>query len=545
MNGNYGLKNIGNTCFMNSTLQCLRYIKKLTEYLLLKQNITYHKSPVTYAYKNLLNDFNRIKTDINSNNYNYYNTYNYSTNYLDPSNLKKEIEKKHSKYRGYNQHDSAEFFSTFLSILNEENNDNYIIENIDTAVDENFEIEKKSYYSMNKTIISDLFVIFTKIESYPLNKNIPPDFDECYYIDLPIISNGHRLKTIDECLKNYQQPQKIEGSYPGYEVSKICSTSDIFVLNLRRVFEGQHISHLVEYPEKLDLKNYSLNYDKKSTEYLLIGIIKHIGDEKSGHKIALCRDQSGIWHNYNDREHHKLPNPPLNEDLVFLLIYQRISDDINLKGKNNVEIIDSKKINFKKIISNSKLNIKEIESNYQKIKNENKTIINNFYKEIYEKTNYEDINDILIFFDNNGIQNIDQEGYLDFNIFQQYLTKYNISIPQLSYKYIKNNEVNILQLFKKYEKFIENTDVESFNEKDIKKEIKELYNKIKKKYPSIKEQLYYFFNKQELSSSQWEKFITKNCNFGINYKLRIALKKMIPYPISFDKFYSLLDKYKN
>ena len=545
MNGNYGLKNIGNTCFMNSTLQCLRYIKKLTEYLLQKPNISYYKSPVTYAYKNLLNDFNRIKTDINSNNYNYSNTYSYSINYLDPSNLKKEIEKKHSKYRGYNQHDSAEFFSTFLSILNEENNDNYIIENIDTAVDENYEIEKKTYYSLNKTIISDLFVIFTKIDSYPPNKNIPPDFDECYYIDLPIISNGHRLKSIDECLKNYQQPQKIEGSYLGYEVSKICSTSDIFVLNLRRVFEGQHISHPVEYPEKLDLKNYSLNYDKKSTVYLLIGIIKHIGDEKSGHKIALCRDQSGIWHNYNDIQHTQLgSNPPLKEDLVFLLIYQRISDENNSKEKINFENINSKAIDFEKIISKYTLNLKEIESNLQKKKKENTTKINNFYKEIYEKTNYENKEEILIFFDNNGIQNIDQEGYLSFDIFQEYLKKYCISIPQLNNNYIKNNKVNMLKLFKKYDQFIENTDIESFNEKDIKKEIKELYNKIKKRFPS-KEQLYYYFNKQELSSSQWEKFITKNCNFGINYKLRIALKKMIPNPISFDKFYSLLDKYKN
>lgn len=545
MNGNYGLRNIGNTCFMNSTLQCLRYIKKLTEYLLQKPNINYHKSPVTFYYKNLLYEFNKIKNDSYSNYYPYTN--NYIINYLDPSNLKIEIEKKHSKYKGSQQHDSAEFFSTFLTILNEENNDNYTMENTDTVVDKNFEIEKKTYYSQNKTIISDLFVIFTKIDSNPPDQNFPPEFDETYYIDLPIISNGYLLKSIEECLNNYQKPQKIEGSYPGYEVTKICSTSDIFALNLRRVFEGKHISHFVKYPEKLDLKNYSLNYDKKSTVYQLIGIIKHIGDERSGHKIALCRDQSGIWHKYNDREHDKLQNPPLNEDLVFLLIYQRISDDINLKEKNNkVETIDSKIIEFEKIISNNKLNIKEIERNYQKIKNENQTIINNFYKEIYEKTKYENKNEILIFFDNNGIQKIDQEGYLDFDIFQQYLAKYNISIPQLNNNYIKNNKVNMLKLFKKYEKFIENIDIESISEKDIKKEIKELYNKMKKKLQSsIKEKLYSYLTKQELSSSQWEKFISKTLNLEVEYDLRIALKKMIPKAINFEKFYSLLDKYKN
>ncbi len=444
MNGKYGLKNIGNTCFMNSTLQCLRHIKKLTEYLLQKPNISYNKSPVTYAYKNLLNDFNNIKKNNNLIN----------NDSIDPSAFKKEIEKKHSKYKGFNQHDSAEFFSTFLTILNEENNDNYKIENFYTnSNDENFEIEKKSYYSQNETIISDLFVIFTKIDLYPPNQNSPPEFDESYYIDLPIISNGKPLTTIEECLENYQQPQKIEGYESFYEVSKICSTSDIFALNLKRVFKGQHISHFVEYPEKLHLKNYSLNYDKKSTDYQLIGIIKHEGDERSGHKIALCRDQSEIWHIYNDSKHHELRNPPLEEDLVFLLIYQRK----NCKKKNNV-INNSETINFEQICNRKPLNIKEIESNYQKKKNKNKILLEHFYQEIYEKFKYKTKEKILVLFDNNGKQNIDQEGYLDFNIFQDYLEQHKISIPKLNEKYIKNNKVHLLKLFDKYNKFIEKTD---------------------------------------------------------------------------------------
>ena len=66
----------------------------------------------------------------------------------------------------------------------------------------------------------------------------------------------------------------------------------------------------------------------------------------------------------------------------------------------------------------------------------------------------------------------------------------------------------MLKLFKKYEEFIEKIDIESISEKDIKKEIKELYNKIKRKFPSsIRNKLYFYLTKQELSSSQWEKFI--------------------------------------
>ena len=209
----------------------------------------------------------------------------------------------------------------------------------------------------------------------------------------------------------------------------------------------------MKYPEELHLKNYSLNYDKKSTDYQLIGIIKHEGDERSGHKIALCRDQSEIWHIYNDSKHHELRNPPLEEDLVFLLIYQRI----NRKNKNNVGINNSETNNFKQIF-NRKFNIKEIESNYQKKKNKNKILLNQFYQKIYEKSGCKTKEQILVLFDNNGKQNIDQEGYLDINIFVDYLIQHKISIPQLIENYIKNNKVHLLKLFDKYNKFIEKTD---------------------------------------------------------------------------------------
>ena len=60
-----------------------------------------------------------------------------------------------------------------------------------------------------------------------------------------------------------------------------------------------------------------------------MGLIKHIGDQYSGHKIALCNDLTSSWYEFNDHNLYKLSNQLPNESLVFLLFYQKLNDSDN------------------------------------------------------------------------------------------------------------------------------------------------------------------------------------------------------------------------
>ena len=115
-NINHGLCgsiNLGNTCFMNSSIACLSNCTELTAYFLLKQ---------------FVNDINRYNYDGAKGRlaeewykllYHYWNTHNRVGR---PENIKNIVGSKSRKFLGYNQQDSNEFMTVFLEILGEDLN---------------------------------------------------------------------------------------------------------------------------------------------------------------------------------------------------------------------------------------------------------------------------------------------------------------------------------------------------------------------------------------------------------------------------------------
>ncbi len=105
--GSNGLKNIGNTCFLNSAMQCMSNTEPLTRYFLTK------------AFTSHLNQKNKLGTG-GALAVAYYRLM--EELWLDrgstaPWDVKKEVARKARQFMGYNQQDSSEFLNFLIDTL--------------------------------------------------------------------------------------------------------------------------------------------------------------------------------------------------------------------------------------------------------------------------------------------------------------------------------------------------------------------------------------------------------------------------------------------
>jgi hypothetical protein len=334
-----GLMNLGNTCFINSTIQNLNNLKSFKETLIRNYSST----------SGLVGKFSKLLQNLNSNN----NTY-YTELYL--KEFINSFYSSNTLFRRNEQDDSHIFLVSLLNLMHKE----LLKYGQETIITQSFSNEIE-------TITKDIHT-----------GQQDEDSESCFCISLPIRNKyGQVFSSLEECLQEYQKPKQIIDSYTKKSYTEqtiIKKTGKFLVINLQRVSNGRHIRNLIKYPEYLPLNN---------TLYELTGLIKHIGDEFGGHKIALCKD-SNSWFEFNDRSVTMINGQMPVESLVFLLFYQKVEDSTS--NSSNFNEIKNDQINT----NNFNTNVLEEYRQYEKQKYKNEDEINTFFKKLNKITNWTD-----------------------------------------------------------------------------------------------------------------------------------------------------------
>ena len=201
--GQCGGRNLGNTCFMNSSIACLSNTTELTYYFLkgdYKKDINENNTlgmqgELAKSWGELMHQYWVENTGVG-----------------DPSDFKYTIGRKAKRFRGYAQQDSNEFMSVFLDYINEDLNrttKKQYIELKEKGENETDEECAKRFWECNlrrnDSIITDLFCgQFKSTITCPDCGFINITFDPFDTINLPLLTQKKRRSYFNENIEEFQ-----------------------------------------------------------------------------------------------------------------------------------------------------------------------------------------------------------------------------------------------------------------------------------------------------------------------------------------------------
>ena len=308
-----GLTNVGATCYMNATLQCLSNVKELTLSLLNpERNKIMEKDK--YSYK-LTIAYSEVLKNLWNNN---------SVKSYSPYSFKNTISMMNPLFAGINANDSKDLILFLLETMHNELNPIKIEKpnNIPPNGQYYYEIAFKffaEYFANNyRSIISNLFYGMFNSMMQCANCGRTTHNVQCYNIlifpleEVKIFKRRYFNKVdILECFEYYQHVEILTGMNQiycnicknlenCYNSSKIIIAPNILIVNLNRG-KGNQFNIKLTFGEYLDIKQF-IYYNQSPNYYELIGVVTHLGPSgMSGHFIAYCKSFVDFkWYKFND-----------------------------------------------------------------------------------------------------------------------------------------------------------------------------------------------------------------------------------------------------
>ncbi|KAG0065974.1 ubiquitin-specific protease doa4 [Linnemannia elongata] len=328
--GKAGLTNLGNTCYMNSVIQCLIATPPLTRFFMDGSFKRYINIANPLGSQGRLADaFCTLIRSMWS-----------GQSLVSPTGFRNEISGFAPQFKGNEQHDSQEFLSFLLDGLHEDlkltprllppGADDEGSEADEARMEalpeiEASEIAWQRYLRRDSSIIVNIFQgqYKSRLCCSKCGKT-STTYNPFMYLTLPVKakSSGRQPQTLTSCLNAFVEPELMEGdnawNCPNCKKPRkatkqltISRVPDVLLIQLKRFSSDgpfkNKIKAMVQYPiEDLDLTKYlpkrpaSLGPIEPAI-YNLYAVSNHSGEVSSGHYTACVRDTtSNSWTNFDD-----------------------------------------------------------------------------------------------------------------------------------------------------------------------------------------------------------------------------------------------------
>jgi len=277
--GKSGLVNLGNTCFMNTCIQCLGHITVLRNYIL-SNTFDENNQKVCYQLKRLL--VGLWENDCTVNPVSFHKTI-------------KQIAKKEKVNINFTkniQNDINEFIIFLIEIIEKELDNDFI---------------KTHFYGNMTTVISNLD-----------HKEVSKTKSLFNILNVPLKS------TLKECLDSLKDEELLEGDNKWYnEKTKLYQDAykkyiydkmpNELIVSFNRFNNlGNKLNNVIDFPVDMIIIN--------GKKYYLKSIGNHSGNMFGGHYYAYVK-HGGQWYNYNDSGVQKMNIDNLVSSNAYVLFY--------------------------------------------------------------------------------------------------------------------------------------------------------------------------------------------------------------------------------
>lgn len=316
-----GLENLGNTCYLNSVLQCLTYTEPFAAYL---QSGKHKSSCRASGFCALCALQNHVKTALES-----------TGKIVTPFRIVKNLRCISRTFRNSRQEDAHELMVNLLESMHK------------CCLPSGVPSESQSAY--DKSLVHKIFggrlrsqVKCTRC-SHCSNK-----FDPFLDLSLDIA----KATTLVRALENFTEDELLDGGQKQYQCERcrqkvvakkrftIDKAPNVLTIHLKRFSPfnpREKIDKKVDFQPTLDLKPFVSDSKGTDFKYSLYGVLVHTGwSTQSGHYYCFVRTSSGMWHNLDDNKVRQVREADVLKQKAYMLFYVRNSIEKSVARKENI-----------------------------------------------------------------------------------------------------------------------------------------------------------------------------------------------------------------